>query len=161
MIKIIDTVDSDLIYSSYKKIESNIVWAEQNYKGKQTSLQYKLNDDVWISAIGKSKGDELSYNLINPYFKNTVFEELINKYNLKRTRFLWLHDHACYSMHKDTTPRIHIPIVTNPQCFFVFRSGYMENLYKGNVYLVDTTVEHTALNGGDSSRLHLVGVVEK
>ena len=74
---------------------------------------------------------------------------------------MWIYPWSCYSVHKDLTPRIHIPIITNPQNFIVFKYSPMEHLSLGNVYWVDTTQYHTAINGSDDARLHLVGIVEK
>lgn len=62
--------------------------------------------------------------------------------------------------HADTTPRVHIPLITNPQSWFIFKNGMTINLDVGKVYWLDTRREHTAINGSDDWRLHLVGVVE-
>ena len=73
---------------------------------------------------------------------------------------MWMGGKSCYSMHRDQTPRLHIPLVTNPQCYIVFQKGQVEHLTTGSVYWVDTRLEHTAMNGSDVDRLHLVGSIE-
>lgn len=160
MLKILKKIDVAPILEEYNRLADRIKWADYGQKGKQCGLQYKAEDDQWISAVGKSKGDELSYVLLNDLFKNTVFETLINEYNLKRTRLMWLEPYSCYSMHQDETPRIHIPLITNPECYFVFKIGLIRNLEIGNVYWVDTRKFHTAANTSNFARLHLVGIVE-
>lgn len=161
MIKLLESINDQLILDTYNGIEKNIVWTTYNNKSKQAGLQYKDNEDPWSSAVGKSAGEELSYRNINPLFKDTIFEEIINKYNLLRTRLMWVSPYSCYSMHSDTTPRIHIPLITNAECYFVFRKGIISNLKQGSVWWVDTRSTHTFMNCSDLPRLHLVGVVEK
>jgi hypothetical protein len=161
MIKLLEKIDHQLILDTFDAIEKSIVWTEYGHKGKQTGLQYKDNEDPWTSAVGKGTGSDPNYTNINPAFKDTVFEEYINKYKLLRTRLMWVNPYACYSMHKDDTPRIHIPLITNPECYFVFQKGIISNLKQGSVWWVDTRMFHTFMNCSDYPRLHLVGVVEK
>jgi hypothetical protein len=148
------------------------------HKGKQTGLQYKLESDPWTgawtgnntdengkewtkeswqNAVGRNKGMELTYDQLNPFFKDTIFEKLINRYKMYRTRLMWISKMSCYSIHTDSTPRIHVPIITNPQCFFVFREGIVQHLSAGSVYRVNTTKPHTFMNCSDTPRLHLIG----
>jgi hypothetical protein len=159
MIEIIDTVNLDEVLQCYHKVENNIEWTEYGAKGRQAGLQYRTLEDPWNSAVGKSRGHELLYTSINPFFTGTVFEELINKYKLKRTRLLWLKPMACYSMHQDSTPRIHIPLITNPECYFVFKQGLIQHMPAGSVYSVNTTLFHSFMNCSDHERLHLVGAI--
>jgi len=160
MIKNLETINSQSVLDVYNVLELNIQWTDYGHKGKQTGLQYKDNENPWTSAVGRSQGQELAYTNMNPFFKDTIFEELIDKYTLRRTRLMWVGPYACYSMHKDETPRIHIPLITNPECYFLFQSGQLTNLKKGYVWRVDTTKPHTFINCSDQHRLHLVGVVD-
>jgi len=160
MIKLIDTVNVETILTQYQQLENTIQWTDYGHKGKQTGLQYKVNEDPWTSAVGRSQGQEIQYDNFNLFFKETVFEELINVYQLKRTRLMWIGPYACYSMHNDETPRIHIPLITNPECYFLFQTGQLTNLTVNNVWWVDTRLRHTFINCSDHPRLHLVGIVE-
>lgn len=162
MIKLLENIEYEPILNEYYKLEPNIVWQDSMHKGKQSGLQYLLGKDPWLSAVGKFQGiSELEYNILNPFYKNSIFERIINTYQLTRTRLMWLGANACYSFHKDTTPRIHIPLITNDQCFLIFKNFNIINMSLGGVYWIDTRNEHTAINGSDKWRLHLVGVVEK
>jgi hypothetical protein len=161
MIKYINDIDVAPILEFYSKIESDIVWKEYGHKGKQTGLQYYDSEDPWTSAVGPPEGNELKYDKINPFFKDTIFEEIIREYDLKKTRLMWVYPFACYSMHGDATPRIHIPLITNLKCYFVFKkSGLVEHLEIGASYWVDTRYLHTFINCSEHKRLHLVGVVD-
>jgi hypothetical protein len=160
MIKHLSHIDIDPILNSFFELDKDIVWT-LNPQGKQAGLQYKLEEDPWKSAVGKSKGGELKYTKLNPFFKNTIFETLINQYNLKRTRLMWIFPKSCYSLHRDETPRVHIPLITNSECYFLFNPGLLRNLEINSVWWVDTKLKHTFLNCSEEPRLHLVGVVEK
>ena len=159
MIKILNDIDIAPLLNFYNETESDFVWTEFGSTSKQVGLQYKIDEDPWTSAVGKSKGQELTYTELNPFFKNSPFEDIINQYNLKRTRLMLMGPKSCYSMHSDESPRIHIPLITNEQCFFVFKFGLARHVPVGKVTWVDTTKDHTAMNGSDFWRLHLVGIV--
>lgn len=157
-IKILDSLEVSLYVNCYKSIESKIQWSEFP-NGKQTGLQYIKGTDPWHGAVGRMNltDDWQSDVVINEYFKNTVFEEVIKKYQLTRTRLMWLKPFSCYSMHQDDAPRLHIPLITNPDCYFVFRDTGLSYLEAGKVYWVDTTQSHSAMNCSKEWRLHLLG----
>ena len=160
MIKILTSYNIEPLLISYYKIEKDLVWTDYGNK-KQVGLQFKDLEDPWASAVGTSKGNELTYTNLNSIFKDTVFEEVINKYNLIRTRLMWVSPMTCYSMHKDSTPRIHIPMITNPECYFVFKQGIIQHMPVGSVYWTNTVNLHTFMNCSDKPRLHLIGAVNK
>jgi len=160
-VEILRGININTLLDCYSKMESNIAWTEYGHKGKQTGLQYKVGEDPWTSAVGRSNGGELEYTNLNLFFKDTPFEELINQYKLKRTRLMWVNPYACYSMHQDQTPRLHIPLITNSNCYFVFKHAKPVNLAIGNIYRVETRVPHTFINCSEFPRLHFVGVLEK
>ena len=161
MFKFINKINLIEVLDCYKKIESGIRWTDYGHKGRQAGIQYRHEEDHWESAVGKNKGDGLLYTELNPYFENTIFEDIIKQYNLYRARLMWVGPYACYTMHKDDHPRIHVPIITNPDCYFLFKSGMPKYLEPGLVWWVDTRKPHTFINCSDQERLHLVGVVEK
>jgi hypothetical protein len=160
MIKQIEQADFSYLLDTYKVLEDYIQWTDYGHKGKQAGLQYRKGEDPWTSAVGKSKGNELSYTNLNPFFKGTDFDVIITKYNFLRTRLMWVGPFACYSMHRDQTPRLHIPLITNPNCYFIINEKVV-HIPADGLYWVDTTKVHTFINCSDQPRLHLVGVVDK
>jgi hypothetical protein len=159
IIKHIGDIDVGPILNSFFELDKDIKWS-MNIQGKQTGLQYRPGEDPWTSAVGKSTGGETQYTELNPFFKNTIFENIINKYDLKRTRLMWVFPKSCYSLHQDETPRIHIPLITNPECYFLFNPGLLRQLDINSVWWVNTKLKHTFLNCSEEPRLHLVGIVE-
>ena len=160
IVKLLQEINVNVLLDCYNKIESNITWTDYGHKGRQTGLQYRTGDDQWTSAVGKHIDDDFIYNNLNVFFKDTEFEKIINEYNLTRSRLMWVNPYACYSMHQDQTPRLHIPLITNSECYFVFKHTKPINLPIGNIYRVETRVPHTFINCSDSPRLHFVGVLE-
>jgi hypothetical protein len=161
LIKVLEKIDIKSLLYCYIQLESSFLWTNFGHKGRQAGLQYKDGEDPWTSAVGKSLGNELLYSNLNPAFENTEFQKIIEKYNLKKTRLMWVGPYACYSMHQDETPRIHIPLITNENCYFVFKQGIIQHLELGKAVWVDTRKKHTFMNCSDKQRLHLVGAVEK
>ena len=64
---------------------------------------------------------------------------IIEDLGLCRTRIMRMKSKTCLSYHYDPTPRIHIPIITNPSCFLLIdkKAHYLKA--NGSAYLVDTT----------------------
>jgi hypothetical protein len=176
MIKFIANIDSALVMRQYSLIEEHIHWVDILSKGKQASLQYAdaYTENLWADGTGSLAGlggsgglvditnPELKYNNLNPLLLGTIFEEIIEQYKLVRSLFMWINSMSCYSIHRDLNPRIHIPIITNPECFFVFKEdphSTIEHLTTGKVYWTDTRKMHTFINCSREPRLHLIGVV--
>jgi hypothetical protein len=159
--RVIDTIDVEAILECYYRLEPEIQFTEFGHKGSQAGVQYHINDEnQWTSAVGRSRGVELEYTQLNDTFKGTIFETIINQYQFKKTRLMWVYPYACYSMHRDSTPRVHIPLITNRNTYFVFWHGLVKHLEPGFVHYTDTTSPHTFMNCSEEKRLHLVGAVE-
>lgn len=158
MIKNLETVDYKKLFNQYYILEKNIEWLSSD-RGKQAGVQYRKYEYPFLSATGKLKNNinEHEYNILNPLFKNTIFEEVINKFNLFRSRLMWMYEKTCYSLHKDTTKRIHIPIITNDQCYFLFPNAKLIHLEEGHIYEVDTRNMHSFCNFSNTPRLHFIG----
>ena len=99
--------------------------------------------------------DFTEFNFDLPYI-NHIIEEL----NLCRTRVLVLHPKVCYTLHRDPSKRIHIPVVTNDLCWVFVNKEIMHLPADGRYYEIDTTQEHTALNGSWEARTHIVGCIK-
>ena len=105
------------------------------------------------------KLEENEFNVICDLFKNTYIETVINllneTYGVYRGRFMYLKYKTCLSFHTDTSYRIHIPLITNPNCFMVI-DDKLFRMNESSTYITNTTVRHTAVNAGITDRLHLV-----
>jgi len=106
---------------------------------------------------------ESKYTKIEENLRGTYFEEIIKKlsvrYTLGRVRILKLDSRSSLSYHRDPEPRIHIPIVTNPGALVVVKNFATHLPADGSAYIVNTKKYHTAINGGNEPRVHLVASV--
>lgn len=107
--------------------------------------------------------DEGMYTELIPEIKNTYFETVYNDlseyFTLGRMRLLLLEPRNCLSYHRDPEPRLHLPILTNPGCLFIADHFCAHLPADGTVYYTNTLRYHSALNGGESNRIHLVTTV--
>ena len=96
--------------------------------------------------------------LMNTYIKN-VYDVLSQHYKLGRVRILKLDSRTSLSYHRDPEARLHVPVITNPGALMIVEEEAHHMKADGSVYYVDTTKYHTALNGGNQSRIHLVATI--
>tara|TARA_Y100000593_G_C4293580_1_gene329463 strand:+ start:1135 stop:1734 length:600 start_codon:yes stop_codon:yes gene_type:complete len=107
--------------------------------------------------------DEEAYKVFEPlltntYFKN-IYDVLSKHFRLGRVRVLKLNSRSCLSYHRDPENRLHIPIITNPGALMIVEKEAHHMKADGSVYYMYTQRYHTALNGGDEPRVHLVATI--
>lgn len=135
-------------------------------------MAIQTNDDSttdWSAGIGKSTAKtpewEHQFSKIQPALKGTVIEDYLTWLGVPvyRTRIMASRAKSCYSIHKDYSPRLHLPLITNKQCNFVFAdpAKLIHMPATGETYWVDTRKSHTFMNGSLESRLHLVMIVKE
>jgi hypothetical protein len=80
-----------------------------------------------------------------------------------RIQLIWLPPGSSYPMHRDThtTSRYHIPVITNMECFWIFKKDSERFKLRmpadSRVWYVDPThILHTFINNSDTTRCHLV-----
>jgi|SRR5882672_3622099 len=117
----------------------------------------KRSDDLGqISLMDRSA-------VLNDLSRGTHIEEIVHAlpYRLDRLHIMRLKGRACYAVHRDTSRRLHLPLVTNPQVLMVFpeEPAVVHLPADGHVYLVDSVRLHTTLNGSLDDRVHLVGAI--
>jgi hypothetical protein len=82
-------------------------------------------------------------------------------FNPRRARILRLGPRSESSWHVDGQPnvysvRLHIPIVTNPKCFFNYVDESVHMAADGNAFLVKVNQLHMIQNRSDEDRYHFV-----
>ena len=139
----------------------------------QFCITSKQGDNNFFEGAGTESEPELFVNC-NLYFQETTVNKLISEFpGYVRWRILCVQPRKTYSIHHDgqrqgyQNKRLHIPVVTNPQAFLVFYETPLRgngaqriehhNLKVGEVYEVDTTGFHTAVNYHPTQeRIHIV-----
>lgn len=118
---------------------------------------YDFENRQWLKQ-------EAEFKQNHPWILGTYLEEIPKrieaefKCKIGRYRLMRLGPRKCYSWHQDPDPfRFHIPLRTNPSCFYVTELAGPETMPTvGQLYRVNTAVHHTAMNCSQVDRYHLV-----
>lgn len=134
-------------------------WTENDLSGR-----YWLRGDArYIEEPREDLVPEVDFSEFNPKFKGTYFEyvhqELTKRFPIGRTRILSKGLYNCNSWHRDPEPRLHIPVLSNPGSLFAVNHHVTHLPADGSVYFTDTRGYHTALNGGETWRVHVVAAL--
>ena len=138
--------------------------------GQKEWTENDLSGRYWIRGDKRYKEEpreklieEKQFSEFNPKLKGTYFEEvyteLIKRFPIGRMRILSKGIYNCNSWHRDPEPRIHIPIETNPGSLFIINHHLTHLPADGSVYFTDTRGYHTAINGGEVTRIHIVAAL--
>lgn len=123
----------------------------------------------WLAGIGRSELKTPSWERQFKFLQNELEGTAVDEYlqwlgvPVYRTRIMVARPKSSYSVHKDYSPRLHLPLITNDQCYFVFKdpAKFIHMPADGKTYWVDTRREHTFMNGSTDNRLHLVMIVKE
>lgn len=125
-----------------------------------TKSEYK--DGVNIVPKYDNPLEEKDFNTLCTVFQNTIFEEIYNNlstlYILGRVRIMKSKPKTCLSWHTDSTPRLHYPIKTQKGCIMVIENETM-HIPQNEWWLTNTIYEHSAFNGSNEERIHLVATI--
>ena len=163
------------IYSKFEEVKQQCIdlfykHADlPNNPDGQVSVQTDNDSsDNWFNGIGKrQRGDdwEYSFDKLQPSLRGTPIDEYFQWLGVPvyRSRIMLSREKSSYSIHFDTSPRLHLPLVTNPQCnfLFTFPLSMIHLPADGRTTWLDTRLPHTFLNGSLEHRLHLVMIVKE
>jgi len=102
--------------------------------------------------------DHKKNDLINrmPYTHSLV-DRLLPKYNFNFVNYRSIRPNTAYNWHRDKGGIcVHIPLVTNEGCWFVYDSKCFHMAADGTVYAVNNSHWHTFVNSGPDRRVHLI-----
>ena len=125
-------------------------------QGFKPNLNWKDHWDKSTKSITNLEYPETYYKY--PLFDLPNINRLIEKYGMVRTRIMVSAPKTNLSFHKDLTKRIHIPLITNPDCIMIIEDS-MYHLKTPKMYLTNTTLRHTAVNASFEYRVHIVGCI--
>lgn len=122
---------------------------EPLYDGNNTQFDPATNRKLFL---------ERDFSEFNQDFLNTAFYQVYRQlpFQAGRMRLNLLPPLTVFTMHRDSAPRAHIALVTNPNCFLMSGDGQAYHVpADGSIYIFDTTLPHTALNASREDRFHL------
>ncbi|WP_216825357.1 aspartyl/asparaginyl beta-hydroxylase domain-containing protein [Kiloniella sp. EL199] len=160
----VTSFEGDMQDQGFAAIPLNRRPGEEVATANDLSGRYWLRaDDRYVEESREDLVDEGAFSEFNPQFKGTYFEyvhkELTRRFPIGRMRILSKGLYNCNSWHRDPEPRLHIPLVTNPGALFIVNHHVTHLPADGSVYFTDTRGYHTALNGGEHHRVHLVAAL--
>lgn len=86
----------------------------------------------------------------------SVIKELKDHLDFDSVTYRYVMPNTCYNWHYDTGQFcLHIPLITNTGCHFVYEHKSFTMPADGSVYIVNNGKMHTFVNAGPSPRLHL------
>lgn len=119
---------------------------------------------LWDPKLKKMVAQESEFTEFHREWRQSAlyaaYETLAQRtgFHLGRFRVMIIEPRRCYSIHKDPGLRLHIPIITNNESFFLF--GDCPPLHfpaGGGAFWADTRQGHSAMNGHlEDERIHLV-----
>ena len=155
--KLEDTVDLRRLQSESWSLMADVLFDERN----QICLQTGGIDDWYEGTGAMVDGEDLSkFDAVHPKLIGTWWETFLRDfpYKVSRTRIARLLPRRCYSVHRDFHRTLHIAIHTNPKSYFLFinEQKLVHMDLDSHIYYMDTKRPHTAFNGGNNSRIHLM-----
>lgn len=109
---------------------------------------------------GARAGNEMDHDedeFVFPNFHLPYTNSLLTEYGLHRARVMKLPPKSCLTYHTDPSKRVHFPLLSNDDCFFIIEDQMMKMPLDGSVILTDTTKRHTAVNASTKYRTHIIG----
>lgn len=167
--ELIKEINYNIDINKLLKIVNGYVYKDLALRMEGFSVQTRLNvpypwnfiDGLESLKLYPTGTVEQDFKFLNQIFKNTVIENIVCDLKLFRTRVMIKNQKTCYSFHQDATWRVHIPIITDPQCVFYFpEHGQRFHLEVGKVYNVNTKEIHTFINASERQRVHMVGCID-
>lgn len=154
--KLVEELPPPLNFEKLKKEVLELI--DRHGNPRQIGLQsLDLNKEEWAIEDGRPIVKDTEYRYLHNSLKGSSIADLIDSLSAFRARIMIMQPRTCYSVHADTTKRIHIPIVTDPQAWMVWpHHNTCKHLQAGKTYLTDTTKLHSFFNGSTVNRIHLV-----
>lgn len=100
-------------------------------------------------------------NMVHPIFNLPYTNQIIEDFKMKRARLLRIPPRSCYEWHTDREYRIHIPLKTNDNTFFIIGKNVFNLPADNCAYWANTKIGHTFVNASSETRLHLVGMTDE
>jgi hypothetical protein len=121
---------------------------------------HTLDNQSWMEGKVQTKlcvyyfnWKEFTQNM--PYTK-TIINELKTVMPYNSVYYRYVHSNTCYNWHVDEMQTcLHIPLVTNQGCKFVYDDAVFSMPADGSVYMVNNGKFHSFMNSGSKSRLHI------
>ena len=116
-----------------------------------------------LEQLGAKPCSEYIYptEICSGYLLEVIDSIKARGFSPRRARIIKLCARSSSAWHRDAPDgfplvRLHVPIITNPECFFEIEGDRCHLAADGSSYLIRVNRVHRVVNGGDSDRYHLV-----
>jgi|TARA_R110000744_G_scaffold330649_1_gene436127 hypothetical protein len=137
---------------------------EEVYYNKSTQIALQGVEGKYDPEYGTGRLDTIVHKESDFHVPNFMRMEytnhILDSLGMYRSRIMKMESKTCYTYHQDPTMRMHIPLVTNENCFIIVDDILHRYPADGSNYLIDTTKMHTAVNASREERIHIVGCVD-
>ena len=133
------------LISEYMSVEGKL--QDVINHGNQVLVQKKyhiLKCDEW-----NSDKDRFPYTL-------SIADQIKKIFDFNSITYRSVQPNTAYNWHTDTGELCyHVPLITNPGCWFVYEHRSFSMPADGSLYIVNNGRPHTFVNAGPSPRVHL------
>jgi hypothetical protein len=132
------SVDIDLMLKELESIKAEN-WIEGTVQTKLCVYQH-----TW-----KECTKDMPYTIM-------IIDDLKKHMPYNHVYYRYVHNNTCYNWHIDQMKTcLHIPLITNEGCKFVYDDAIFSMPADGSVYIVNNSKWHSFMNAGKQSRLHI------
>ena len=120
-----------------------------------------LENQEWIKNFMQTKLGVYRDNTWKDYasemvYTKTIIDKLKTHMPFNSVYYRYLHTATCYYWHFDSMQTcLHIPLITNEGCKFVYEDAVFHMPADGSVYIVNNGKPHSFMNAGSADRLHI------
>lgn len=132
----------------------------RTYLTQEEIAKFKAGDNETITRL---KNFEWQWDHLHNIYENTeievLYEYLKQHWIVGRGRFMNMDaNNKALTFHNDNSIRLHVPIVTNEDSWFMTEDRSMHQMDElGSLYVLDATKKHSALMlSRDKNRVHIV-----
>jgi hypothetical protein len=157
-------------FERVQEIAKEVVWEhtlieKDGYKNYDAiGLQYANEANPLYDAVQqttlKNKGRFLELNEIGDRFQFVYDQLMQHGISLERGRILRAKPSHVHAKHVDNDIRIHLPILTNESCKMIYENNEYHMAANGYIYLINGFRRHHFYNRGQSTRTHMVWLVQ-
>lgn len=138
-------------------------WGEHHEEFSNINCKdiYQVREQLKARNISTIKDQNKHTEVCMGYIKNIMQDLEFKGFYPRRARLSYLAPKSATIFHRDAPDwlyyvRMHIPILTNPSCFFEYESDREHLFADGSVYLAKVNTMHKTVNYGAEARYHLI-----
>jgi hypothetical protein len=139
------SADVNLLLTEFKKIEDKLTDVTDH--GNAVLVQRKFH---------LMKGRKFTDDIKDMSYTKKIVHTLLQVSYFDSVNYRFIMPNTCYNWHFDKGQScMHIPLITNEGCRFVYENHNFSMPSDGSVYMVNNGRLHTFINAGREPRLHL------